>query len=404
MGWGCSAAQKRTIVYPASMRVPTTQQQSSELFHNTKSVVVDMNAIVRKLIQGNGECTMSPLMAMRVFFKQHVNVYPNAKVIVFCFDSPSLIPEERISYHKTDRYAPATRDAVDGEVLAADGRLYPTACRPIDAASIPALTPLHIPGGSWDRFWNSKSGKHRMWEVLTECLEELIDSASTPEAMYIIDKQDGTRSYFPVAAKAIDHNVGANWGEADAKASHYAFMLKEAYGPVMIATIDWDMALQMMPHDTSDIFVRIGSVFETKITNKVYYSLMSANRAYKTDKSIGAPVRCHEILDCAALMRKYHTRNHRLEATFWCLAAGKSTQEVVVVVSRLDMIVFLMDNTWVWLCSRWRGLLQGSGCIWMSRSQERTARKDVFVRQHCALYRRALEVRRRAASHHTNRP
>jgi len=116
MGWGCSAARKREMIFPASVRVPTTQAHV-DILHNAKSVAIDVNAIFRHMLAPNSGCTMTPAVATYVFFKQYVNTCPNSEVVVFCFDSPSLVPEERGVFHKTVRYLPADRVPLAGKLV-----------------------------------------------------------------------------------------------------------------------------------------------------------------------------------------------------------------------------------------------------------------------------------------------
>lgn len=163
MGWGCSAAGKRDIIFPASVRVPTTEKHV-DVLQNAESVVVDMNAIFRHMISPNGTCTMTPAIATYVFFKQYINSCPNSKVVVFCFDSPSLVPEERGVFHQTVRYQKADRAANPGEVIASDGRIYKEEFRPIEDDQIALLTAEHIPGGLWERYLYTLNHVH------VECL------------------------------------------------------------------------------------------------------------------------------------------------------------------------------------------------------------------------------------------
>ena len=150
MGWGCSAANKREIIFPASVRVPTTKK-NIEILQNAKSVSIDINAVFRRMITPNSACTMTPEVATYVFFKQFVNICPNAEIVVFCFDSPSLVPEERNIFHKTVRYLPADRAPNEGECIASDGRLYKDEFRPIEDEYISELAENYIPGGVWER-------------------------------------------------------------------------------------------------------------------------------------------------------------------------------------------------------------------------------------------------------------
>lgn len=207
-------------------------------------------------------------------------------------------------------------------MLSEDGRIYRYEDRPIEDEFVAHLREDHIPGGSWDRFWNSKKGKARMWEVIQECIETIVQQSWVPRSVYIIDKQDTSKLYLPSAFEPKDKTFGANWGEADTKSLHYALFLKEEYGPVVIATIDWDMALQVLAHDTSNIHVRIGTVFEDQETQRVFYSVQGVKKALKLGEITKEAVRCYELLDCSVLMSTFPTRTHRLEALFWCLAAG----------------------------------------------------------------------------------
>lgn len=112
-------------------------------------------------------------------------------------------------------------------------------------------------------------------------------------------------------------------------------------------------------HDTSNVFVRIGNVFQTNDNEMVYYSSGSATKAYKRDPSIGKPVRCFEFIDCNLLMEKFPSRAHRLEAAFWCLAAGgvdycsglasfgfgeKKCKEMVVACGNIAMRPFIREG------------------------------------------------------------
>ena len=72
------------------------------------------------------------------------------------------------------------------------------------------------------RFWNSPKGKYKMWETIADCLKDIIQRPGTPNKTYIIDMQDGSRYYEPAAFAGLDTNVGAHWGEADAKVPYWA--------------------------------------------------------------------------------------------------------------------------------------------------------------------------------------
>lgn len=170
------------------------------------------------------------------------------------------------------RYAKADRPANSvSEVLAGDGRIYKRGLEPIEDRSIALLTPDSIPGGVWDRyasrnagcicvafggcsppltrgglyrFWNSTEGKRRLWEVVVECLVNIIQTWA-PSKCYIIDTQCGRRLFFPPSFEREAFSSIPNYGEGDTKAVMYTLALKEAYGPVLMCSIDWDLAIQV---------------------------------------------------------------------------------------------------------------------------------------------------------------
>ena len=97
-----------------------------------QSVVIDVNACFRNMIAPGGICQLTPRAAVGIFFSNYVKRYSNARVVVFAFDSPHLVPEERLHFHRTKRYAKASRP-VSGtnEVLAGTGAFIEEGLSPL---------------------------------------------------------------------------------------------------------------------------------------------------------------------------------------------------------------------------------------------------------------------------------
>lgn len=323
MGWGCQAAKKRDIIFPANEHYLVGDEYANiPLLHQIKAIVIDVNAVLRQMLAPGS--TISPRTAIHILFKHHVACCSSAEMVVFAFDSPDKIPVERTTFHNTVRYPLATRAPVHGEVLANDGRIYKYETRPIDDSDVQHITMDHIPGGgSWDRIWNSKKGKKRMWDVLYLALEDFLLRHVNKRCIYIIDTQSDGRVYIPPVWESHDKNIGPNFGEADAKVLQYGLCLKETFSPVLIDSIDWDMPLQALIPDTSGIYIRIGTIFSTPDGEHVFYSKRSATKVFAANKnSMQEPQKCIEIINGTTLMNKFPTRAHRLEALFWCLSAG----------------------------------------------------------------------------------
>ena len=263
MGWGCSAPMKRKMLFAASHHNMKDDDESA-LQDMFDAVVIDVNACFRNMIAPGGICQLTPRSAVAIFFKNYVSRYSNARTIVFAFDSPHLVPEERLTFHKTKRYAKATRSPEqDTEILAPDGRIYKRGLEPIEDTQVALLTPDHIPGGVWDRyvscsmysecrlvltvmprFWNSTEGKRRLWDIVQACLQDIIETWA-PSKCYIIDSQDGRRMHFPPSFRdPLFENIPP-YGEGDAKAIMYTLALKNTHDSILICTIDWDMAIQV---------------------------------------------------------------------------------------------------------------------------------------------------------------
>lgn len=78
----------------------------------------------------------------------------------------------------------------------------------------------------WSRAFGNPVVKHKLWQTLAFCLAE-VDTG-------IIDGPDGIVVNGPTP--------NWQWGEADAKAIHWALI---STGKVCIETIDWDMFIQV---------------------------------------------------------------------------------------------------------------------------------------------------------------
>lgn len=94
------------------------------------------------------------------------------------------------------------------------------------------------------RFWNSAKGKSRLWDIVEQCLVDIIQTWA-PSKCYIIDSQDGRRSFYPSSLRYIKYENIPSYGEGDTKTVLYALSLKSYYYPVVICSIDWDMAIQV---------------------------------------------------------------------------------------------------------------------------------------------------------------
>ena len=322
MGWGCQATRKRDIISPANEHYFVGDgYENIPILQQIKALVIDVNAVLRQMLAPGSSVT--PRTAIHILFKHHVACCSSVEMVVFAFDSPDKIPVERTTFHNTVRYPLATRAPTQGEILAEDGRLYKYENRPIDDSDVQHITMDYIPGGSWERIWNSKNGKKRMWDVLYLALEDFLLRHVNKKCVYIIDTQSNGRVYIPPVWQSHDKNIGHNFGEADAKVLQYGLCLKETFSPVLIDSIDWDMPLQALIPDTSNIYVRIGTIFATPDGEHIFYSKGSATKVFASNKyHMQEPQKCIEIINGTTLMNKFPSRAHRLEALFWCLGAG----------------------------------------------------------------------------------
>jgi len=321
MGWGCPSEDKRVFLQPACEHYDCENgSRSIDILQKVKAVEIDVNAVARQmLISGS---TLTPRHVASRLYINHVACCPSAEMVVFAFDSPDLVPEERNAFHQNVRYAQATRGPVVGEILAEDGRLYKYDQRPISADEVRQITIDYVPG-SWERVWNSKEGKKKMWDVIAIALEDFLNRLAHKSAIFIIDTQRDGKKYIPAAWREKDINNNCNWGEADQKVMQYSLVHKKDFSPVLISTIDFDMPLQCLVHDTRDIYIRIGYVYSTPDESHTFYSKGMANKVYLANKmNMERPRRCMELINCSTLVNKFPSRAHRLEGLFWCFSAG----------------------------------------------------------------------------------
>ena len=280
MGWSVAAAEKRTIADALSMRETTTEVPAF------KTVVVDVNATFRATL-GKWTTHLTPMKAATIYVSKYRTLYPDA-TFIWCFDDPSLVPEERKTFYKI-RYPMATRPPKKTEVIWR-GQLFKASETPVDDDfEVTATFMKDSATGTtlWSRAFGNPAVKHKIWKALALCLFELDDG--------IIDGPDGEKI-------RSDTDIG-NWGEADAKAMHWALTTDNA---TCIDTIDWDMFIQVLLLGNDNISVRIGTIW--KDDEKEYYSLRS--------KTAGA-MKFHEFLRCPM-----YSRPHRLHIAFWCLCHG----------------------------------------------------------------------------------
>jgi hypothetical protein len=332
MGWGCSAAGKRTIITPVGCAYTPVDKGIAEC----EAVVVDVNAVLRKkLVYPGAGPERVPMGVMRQFVKTLCDdTYAHAKTFVFCFDSPHLVPEERHVFYATKRYAPdkKTRALKKGETRAADGKIYKDCDLPAPDTDVYGITPTQVPAGSsgslvWSRLWNNAKTKARLWEVLCVCLEFIVEerlkTSGLPQKFYI-DAPNGQRKCFPAtdATMSLTKQGWVQWGEADTKCFQYAVCLADTHTNVYIDTIDWDMFIQILPHAIPNVHINIASVL--RAGGMSFYSEASVERAKKTQGLVLAskPVRHFEIVRGSTLASVFGTRRERLHAMFWCLCCG----------------------------------------------------------------------------------
>ena len=297
MGWLCPAPTKRIVA--GSLRT----RFLADVPGTADTVIVDVNAAFRsRYSYCKNEFT--PLSATSLFLKQIRALYPGTRRFVFCFDDAALVPDARHVFYKEKRYRPASSSPGKNQVLHTDGRIY-------DINDIPApddseISPTWCPYSGkylWSRVWSNPVLKEKLWLTIAFCLVELLSSEEDVD--FVVDGPTSVRQ-----GTFVDANGWTNWGEADAKALHWAFST-EQFGSVCIETIDWDMFIQLLLLGTRNIRCRIGTVFTGP--DKECYSLVSAR---KTGVKMA---RTHEFLHASLLNL---TLTQRIHAAFWCLLLG----------------------------------------------------------------------------------
>ena len=355
MGWGATAANKRAILDNTSQGIVRALYPASNPLVSPKSVVIDVNAVLRNKFGYNAQgktSEMIPMSVMRLFFSSIMKTYKNANLIVFCFDSSHLVPEERGTFYTEKRYKPATRPPKENEILGEDKRLYKRQDAPLDSDLVPKITPTHIPEGSsgsvvWSRIWNSSAAKGKLWNVLSMCLEDICETDSledkknkptivdilnmtTPSAsnqtQFIIDAPNGQRHYFPPSIKAVDTNQWTQWGEADTECFQWGAILANhpGYSPCCFDTIDWDSFIQVLGHAVPNLLVKIGTTY--LCGQEEFFSMGSCKKACQLSDKINGkqpiPETNYEIIRCTDMPLSYGSRQDRIHLMFWCLCCG----------------------------------------------------------------------------------
>lgn len=350
MGWGANAAHKRSILGDDGVRKLIS---ASSGIKTPNTVVVDVNAVLRNKFGYN--CVdktneITPMSVMRQFFLGIMKTYPRTSLFVFCFDSSHLVPEQRGAFYREKRYKADTREPREGEIRAADDRIYKRQDAPLDSSQIDKITPGHVPPGSsgsvvWSKIWNSSAAKSRLWDVLAMCLEDLCEThqethkenpntiagllgmtlpAATTQTHFIIDAPNANRHYYPNHLISIDTNLWTNWGEADTKCFQWGALLANhpIYGPAIFDTIDWDSFIQVVAHAVPNLSVKVGTIYtltdELGFENE-FYSMTSCKKAAGKGMT---PERRHEIIQCSAMPDSYGSRANRIHFMFWSLCCG----------------------------------------------------------------------------------
>lgn len=233
MGWRASAAGKRIIcASETSVGAPL----------NPEAVVIDVNAVARRDL-GFMPASVSPAAAAGMLWRKYVAGH-GAGLYYFAFDSPHLIPEKRIEFLATERYAGGSKQAPDRWSIE------------VDHMSL-----------AWSDAFNARSTKARLWTVLAKALVEHIRIFAATNTQYIVDPPNRERYSYPPLPAPPD----SNYGEADLKAACVAASLTCS---VVMYTIDWDAVVQGVIMGGENLTVSLGNVFPAG--DKVYYSKRAA--------------------------------------------------------------------------------------------------------------------------------
>lgn len=301
MGWNTSAKTKRLIASRLAARRLSTDDIKTDV------VVIDVNASFRALF-GARTYHMTPVRAASAFKELLQKVYsPQPLLWVWCFDDPTRVPELRNTFHATKRYKAAERDPKPGVEVRVGKRNYPIKDAPVENTF--PISPSFMPSCGtgtrmWSRIWNSPCVKHRLWCAFADALELLYpeDVIDRPDGVLYMGKGDPAK-YSILPCKHI------SWGEADAKAFHWANGC-ESDVIVTIETIDWDMFIQIVAEATHPkLQCRIASIRVGSDGTEYFSSKSAPSNA----------VRAHEIIYAPQLEL---TAGQRRDIAFWSLAAG----------------------------------------------------------------------------------
>lgn len=177
MGLSLPAAKKRRI-YPTTVVAASVREQY--YCENVGALSVDVNAAFRSWfpynpthIVGNVETPWSPeKMVDQVLLPRLFSGFNRAntslRFVALCFDDSSRIPEARLRFYATRRYAAVAEDAKPPAGCVRHGeRFYRAADVPISDEDAAAITTTHLPR-SWSAVLNSGAGKKRLFEVIAD--------------------------------------------------------------------------------------------------------------------------------------------------------------------------------------------------------------------------------------------
>lgn len=266
MGYGLEAKEKRKLLAASRMQRKDSKDKDEEAhdINEYKTGVLDVAAVFRKNVPRNLGVDTPPFNAVQRIFMPRIHQFTGLKTIIFCFDSPHLIPEIRKKFHVERRYSAATHPPKKGEIRCPeDGRNYKKDEYPPSQTDIDGLTIDSMPK-PWASFWNSAKGKFAIWGAIEASIKEyLTQGRGRKGVQYIIDCQDGRRWCYPAPLRPIKMPI-INYGEGDTKClmwgTHYS---RFDLDPVLIMTVDWDVVLALLLY-AANIHVWLGTVYVRK--------------------------------------------------------------------------------------------------------------------------------------------
>ena len=210
------------------------------------TIAIDFNAVIRNML-GGGLDSKPPSTVIDIFFAQHVGVYSNVRKVIFAHDVSSRIPEARVIFHQTERYAKTDAEPKPGQVKV-DGRIFAEKDRPATAEEI-AKTTADSLSVSYKQLFNSSEGKQYTMAIFMELLKK--KCISRPGPIYVIKGE----TIWTSPVEYTDPCPFFNWGEADQLVADTAFY-EQQFGPVLIDTIDFDIFLSVLCRDSTNMKVR----------------------------------------------------------------------------------------------------------------------------------------------------